>query len=296
MTTHTTPRIILLTAVHYHATDAVCQFLTHVAACRLPEGWTLEIALADNSGDWDHTRQLLPGVHLYSSAENTGYLNGCAYAFAQWSNEHQQTPEWVGVVNTDLEFADDFFERLLTLTLPAQTAVIAPDVRLENGMAQNPFLRQRPRPEKIRNYTLIYRHQALARMLLFVHEAKRWVIALRRAHTPAPRVETMREPETIYAPHGSAIFLQREYFARGGVLNYGGFLYCEEYHIAEQARRLGLQVVWTPGLTITHHEHTTMNTITRERRRRWAYESNTFIWQEYFRAEAPDASADASHR
>src|SRR3954469_4439982 len=59
----------------------------------------------------------------------------------------------------------------------------------------------------------------------------------------------------IYAPHGSFLVLSKEYFRAGGTLDFPCFLFGEEIYLAENLRRLGLDVVYEPSLEVVHQEH-----------------------------------------
>jgi GT2 family glycosyltransferase len=90
------------------------------------------------------------------------------------------------------------------------------------------------------------------------------------------------EPGCIYAAHGSAVFIRDTFFRRGGSLRFGGFMFGEEIHLAEQARRLGLSVLYLPTIRVIHGGgSTTMRVHTRERRR-WHLESARVLWNQYF--------------
>jgi GT2 family glycosyltransferase len=62
-------------------------------------------------------------------------------------------------------------------------------------------------------------------------------------------------PGKIFAPHGSCIIFNKNYFERGGTLEPISFLFGEEMFIGETARRINLEVVYVPDLQVSHTEH-----------------------------------------
>ena len=271
------PKTVLLTAVHYRNEAQVRHFIAHLHSLSLPPGWRLAVAVADNSASWTPTSlapELLPAaVNVYTNG-NTGYLGGCAFAYRAWRAEHGTLPGWLGIVNTDLEFAPDFFDRLVTHELPAQVGVVAPNVLLDNGARQNPFMRLRPARFLLYGYMRVWRNTLLSRLWDLGFVTKQKLDAFRSAHLNAA-------PAKIYAPHGSAVFL-KDNLLEVSTLEYRGFMYFEELHIAEQARRAGLEVWWLPDLVVRHHQNATTGHVRARRRWRWKYQSTRVILEDYF--------------
>ncbi len=265
-------KTVLLTAVHYRNEAEVRRFLTHLKNLPVPPGWRLAVAVADNSSSWTGA-PLAADVSVYKSS-NLGYLGGCACAYRAWRAERGVTPTWLGVVNTDLEFADDFFVRLAAHRLPENVGIVAPNVLLDNGARQNPFMRSRPARFLLHAYMLVWRNALLSRLWDVGFVTKQKLDAFRSEHKDAA-------PEKIYAPHGSAVFL-RDSLLTEPALDYRGFMYFEELHLAEQARRAGLGVWWLPDLVVRHHQNATTAAVGARRRWRWKYKSTRVILEDYF--------------
>ncbi|CAN5852630.1 N/A [soil metagenome] len=263
----------MLTAVHYRNEAQVRGFVAHLLELPLPPGWRLAVAVADNSSSWSTDTDLPPDVTVYANA-NTGYLGGCAFAYEAWRAEAGQTPAWLGVVNTDLEFAPNFFYRLLNTALLDTAGIVAPNVLLDNGARQNPFMRSRPLRSWLQAYMLVWRNRPLSRLWDLGFVTKQKLDAFRNPHLQG-------EPEKIYAPHGSAVFL-RDTLLKQSTLAYRGFMYFEELHLAEQAREAGLDVWWLPDLVVRHHQNATTGGVSARRRWRWKYTSTRVILEDYF--------------
>ena len=270
-------KIVLLTATHYNNQSEVLGFTKHVNGLALPAGYELYIAVADNSENWDPELGEINNVSIFRPSENLGYLNGCAFALQCWSNDNKESPEWVGVVNTDIELSPEFMTKLLGQPFSDSVAVIAPDILLPSGERQNPHLGRRLTRIQILLYGWIFGNKILGRLYLLAH-------ALRKEIQSFPRTDELDEQMvTIYAPHGSAIFFSELFFDAGGRLEYGGFLYCEELHVAEQALRNGLKIVWTPGISLRHNQHSTTSNLEMFSRIGWMHQSYRYIFEEYYR-------------
>lgn len=270
-------KIMLLTAAHYQNQEEVLEFANHVNGLELPSDYEVHIAVADNSENWDPEKGRADNLSVFQPSRNLGYLNGCSFALRCWSKESEGSPDWVGVVNTDIELSPEFLTRLLSQAFSDKDAVVAPDILLPSGERQNPHLERRLTRAKILLYRWIFGNRMLGRMFLFSR-------ALRNEKRSLSRNEALVEvPTRIYAPHGSAIFFRRLYFDAGGRLEYGGFLYCEELHVAEQVLQNGLNVVWTPGITLWHNQHSTTGSLDLLKRLDWMHQSYSFIFDTYYR-------------
>jgi GT2 family glycosyltransferase len=95
--------------------------------------------------------------------------------------------------------------------------------------------------------------------------------------------ETISSPRDIYAAFGACIIFHKTYFDRGGDLAFGSFLYYEEIYVAEKARQLGLRTHFEPRLRLLHNEHSTTKMMGAARRQKNAYDSLTYIINEFFK-------------
>jgi GT2 family glycosyltransferase len=274
---------LLLTAVHYNDSEQVAAYAQHVCALPKPDGWRVAVAIADNSRSWNAANVLPEGACVYVAPQNLGYLSGCAFALSQWQEEHGILPAWTAVANTDLQFANSFFVGFLSRSLPEDTGMVGPRTHLPDGTLQNPFMRARPGRLRMFYNTMTYRTLPLMSLMEAAYRAKRSVRKLRKpAATTLQGSLASPKAERIYAAHGSAMFLRRAFFDRGGTLEYRGFMYGEEIHLAEQCRRLGLGVYWLPDLDVLHEAHTSTSRVARMRRRQWLHESARIAWEDYF--------------
>lgn len=265
-------RILFLLA-HYRNSDELEAFVRHLNSLRTG-GLTVHFAVADNCGDLDTTR-LDQAVSVYRSQRNLGYLPGCAWALECWLAAFRTMPDWIVVANSDMTLEHEFLERLAVLRCPDDVGVVAPDIFLASGARQNPLLSRRPLKLLMGAYAM------LAHFSLFSSAFELWVWARHRIRALRPM--PLGSAPRIYAPHGSLVLFHRRFFERGGTLRYGAPMYGEEIHLAEQARRAGLRVVWCRDLVADHFEHSTTALVTATQRTAWRAQSATHLWNEYFR-------------
>jgi len=281
------PGKILMCAVHFYDTVQVEDFIRQIRKLSLGLNGQIAIAIADNSRTWKDVGNKSDGFSVYTPKRNLGYLGGCSYALEGWIQETGEFPAWVGVVNTDLEFASDFFLRLSLLEVPEDVGILAPAItRLRDGSQQNPYFSRRPSRTRVLAYTVIWRSAILTYCLQssvkLRRDLKRRVSTLSRTKRGRVSVQNGLTMKEIYSAHGSAVFLRDEYFKRGASLQYKGFMFGEEFHLAEQTRRVGLKVYWDPALRVIHKEHKSTGQLMKKQVRKWAGKSAQVVWSEYF--------------
>ncbi|HYM62903.1 MAG TPA: hypothetical protein VEZ11_18600, partial [Thermoanaerobaculia bacterium] len=274
--------ICFVTAMYRNA-DCVRAFVAHLRSLPGAREVALHMIVANNGGE---PAPEIPGAVVFDPGRNLGYVPGCAWALARWLELGHRMPEWICVSNTDLLLNDDFFLELSRVAIPEDAGVVAPDVRLGSGARQNPILWRRPAR------AMMFAYAALSRLALFMPIFEMSIHLrhkLRRAWAPrAPALVDAGQPpassaaEAIYAAHGSIFLVHRRFFERGGALHYRGTMYGEEIHIAEQARRAGLRVLWLKSLGAEHQGHATTHAVSPLQRRQWYAESAGVLWSDYF--------------
>jgi hypothetical protein len=97
-----------------------------------------------------------------------------------------------------------------------------------------------------------------------------------------PATTPVHEKRKIYAPHGSCLVFKDAYFNLGGTLDLPNFLFGEEIHVAENAARLGLDVVYDPELVINDFEHASVGFFVSPKINRYYRESVQAIMKQYY--------------
>lgn len=272
-------RIGLIT-VNYKSAHATARLLDDIAR-QLEGGYILRVVVADNSpqepamASARASRAQNGDISFFPLPSNPGYFGAAHQAFLQFFRD--DPPDWLIVCNPDIRLTqEDFFRRLAALP-PSAGAVIAPRiVSGRTGLDQNPFLRSRPTAFRMRWFRLIPRVRLLHWLLRTQSNVRhRLRGSMNRISSPPTP-----QPEIIYAPHGSFIIFNREYFQRGGALNVGSFLYAEETFVGESCRHAGMRVTWIPSLSALHDEHVAIHVSTMTRR--FQAESADYLYREFF--------------
>lgn len=224
----------------------------------------LDIIVVDNTEQSKSSGRLItelagaPRVALLKPKTNLGYFGGAAWGFEQYRATHANLPEWLILSNPDIIIpAPDFLEQLLARGAGHAHAVIAPSIRSAiTGQELGVFMAQRPSPWQIRMYKYLFRFYPILLLYEMISlMSKRIANFGRRFKTAPPSSAVSTAIRPIYAPHGSFVVFRKTYFASGGSLRYGAFLFGEELFIGETARRLNLTVAYDPALAVIHKEH-----------------------------------------
>lgn len=269
-----------LITVNYNSAEATARLLSDIlrqdlTRCRLC------VVVADNSAAAGDLAQVCEAFRDNASIlflpfpSNPGYFGAAHQAFQQtWTGD---PPDWLIVANPDIRILQPgFFTRVAELP-PTRGAIIGPRiVSARTGLDQNPFHHRRPSNSRM-NFVRFVLRVPLLRWLLVVQS--RFRSRLRACFRRTARLPRS-EPLAIYAPHGSFVIFNREYFGLGADLNVGSFLYAEEIYVAESCRRLGMKVVWEPALEVLHEEHVSISLSTAVRR--FQVESADYCYREFF--------------
>lgn len=216
------------------------------------DSWRLFIV--DNSGSDDEQQSLLlissrdRRIEIVSPGSNLGYFGAAQYAF-----DRMKGTEDVVVMNTDIVFGSPtVLRQLRDESISRQSVgVLAPAIVSDRTNSdQNPHLVSPPSVRAAARRRWATATPLLAQIALFVSSA-------RKRRKPSSRT-TPDEPRTIYAAHGSFMYLTRRFFETSGNFRHPLFLFGEEVYIAEHARKVGLKTVHIPAITMRHVEHGTM--------------------------------------
>jgi GT2 family glycosyltransferase len=217
------------------------------------------------------------------SGENLGYFGGARRGISRYLGEHP-LPDWIIVSNVDLLITDPlFFQKLAALKVPPRVGAVAPRIASAlTGRNQNPFIRRRPSALRMHAYKWMYRSW----LALNTHElASAGFHRMRSAVGRFTRAKTNSIWDLsgeIYAAHGSFLILSREYFRAGGSLEFPCFLFGEEIYLAENLRRLGMDVIYEPSLEVVHQEHKSAKLLKSRKLARFVATSAAYCADTYF--------------
>lgn len=247
---------VVVVVVNYHSADEVVEYLNTIN----PEDG-IQVVVVDN-GDAEKGLSELrlaisvkPFATLLEPRANLGYMGGARYAYEQLGCEDLfGSADWFVLSNADVRFNARSLVDGLTRIQQGGTGdvplVVAPRIESSlTGRNQNPYLVNRPSRFKylVLGWIFAFYPLAVAHRLLGIVKQR-----LSRKVNVANR-----DLPSIYGGHGSFIIFNRAYFKRGGGLDNGSFLFCEENYVAEEVRRLGGRVTYQDGIVVIHKEHIT---------------------------------------
>lgn len=184
-------------------------------------------------------------VEVLLPEANLGYLGAARFAY----NSLNEQPDLFVLCNTDMEIPDhSFLERLASKYIDTNYAIIGPSVISgKTGHDQNPIKKNRITAKNLKTRIQVFQQAIAYHTYHKVVKFKNWFKA---GQKPGPAQE-------VYAVHGSFLIITKAYFNGGGNLDFKGFLYAEEYYLAEMCHKLSLSIFYDPDFQVIHHEHAT---------------------------------------
>ena len=281
---------IVAIAVSYRSDDAAFAWVNAVGRALQPVRRIAEVVVVDNTERADSAaffarlRTVDPAVIAMKAPGNLGYFGGARYAWEEWQRSTSRLPDWVMVSNVDVGFHDGgFFLKLLASTYPAGTGVIAPSICSAARHGDwNPKIRRRPSRNRIHAYKALFGNHwvlNLYEMAARIKHAAQGLTRRLKGREDGPKDNAVQK---IYAPHGACMLFAREYFERGGDLNFPGFLFGEEVFVGETARRLQLGVVYDPRLRMTSSDHVSTGRFRSRHMAKYMYDSAAILAERYF--------------
>jgi GT2 family glycosyltransferase len=265
--------LLTVIAVHYGPPEATRAYARSLADVR---GWSerADLVVVDNDGALGGRCE---GARVVTPPRNAGYLGGANEALRALEAEALGT--WVALSNTDVRLGTGFLGELERLTgpqsaLPGEVAMLGPRLQEPQSGDVNPFLVARPSAARILAQRFVFAWPLLG-------EAYERVHLLRRAATRGESSEasTLRR---VYAVHGSFLVMSRAFALHQASVGYEGFLYGEEIHLAELARRRGAAVYHAPSLAASHARAQTLGEVDAAQRMAWRAESRGVLWRSHF--------------
>jgi len=256
---------VLIVLAHYMHNESIHKFLKHISMLKFPRNWKWKVAICDNSGDLEDFPDLEIDLTVYRPGENKYYLGGCWFALTKWQEENGNFPDWVIVTNHDLVFESDFFLRLLSMSIDEDIAVVAPDVRILNGVKQNPHILKRPSLISMVMRTMAFRYRPLYRLMNLQYTVKMNFkaiakkLSLDRFNCLCKVAQASCMP--IYSAHGSVLLFRKVFFDRGGNLASKAMMYHEEFLVAERCRRMALRIIMNASLNVVHNENSVIRLV-----------------------------------
>jgi len=221
-----------------------------------------------------------PEIVFLRSGANLGYFHGASKGLEYFRKLTGTLPLWTIVGNVDIEFSDpEMIEKIGHFESVPDLGVIAPSIISDRfGTDFNPKIMVRYTFGKMKFYNVLYSCMLFSNLYQGLSYMKKILQRLTRGE----QVNSFREPVEIYAPHGSCIIFHENYFGKGGTLNHISFLFGEEIFVAETAIKLGLKVIYVPGIRISDHEHASTGLFLSNRMNRLYLQSTRDLIRHYY--------------
>ena len=251
---------VLIIAVIYNTYEETLRFLKSIEVQNQP---VIKIILVDNSDKISDTyferkvNNLNLNISYLKCSENIGYFGGADYGL-NFYLKNNVLPQWIVVCNVDIVFDEkDFFEKLLAKNFMSDVGIIAPSIISDKWKTDtNPKIISRYTKKKMNFYRTVCSNTFTQNAYMTISYFKKIL--------KSPAAMRRKVSQIIYAPHGSCIIFNENYFKNGGNFKHISFLFGEEIFVAETARRLNLNVLYEPDLKVSPD---------RGRRGRWTHRS-----------------------
>lgn len=247
---------ILLLIVHYNNLKSTLDTLFSIRNLnKIPE-----IHLIDNASNKLNAFEYneikgIPGEKLKIDAldQNYGYFGAVA---KHLSNIKHTSYDWIFISNNDMIYHDKhLFDYVDTVKKMwhNRIGVYCPAIVTKSmGVNQNPYLKNRP------NKFFYYKLKLLLSNYIAANFYEKLAAKLssffKTRYTQTNENNCLKQ---IFAPHGSFLGISKEFFKMGGYIECQNFLYFEEEILGLICRRIGLNVIYDPRVSVMHCEHQT---------------------------------------
>lgn len=211
----------------------------------------------------DNSRDYVPvdTEDVVVSNGNIGYMGGFQLALKKF----HKTYEKIIFSNSDIEIKEpgNLFK------ISELKKIQVPLIKTLDGIDQNPHFIQRPK----KSYFLI--RYFFSKNLIFWNFWNLIVNLKRKIFSNKKNISK------IYSGHGSFIIFNNIDFTEFINMKFN-FLYGEEIHIAEYARKLGIAMELDSSIKITHNEHSTTRKLNTKRKMKFFHQSYQQILKFYY--------------
>jgi GT2 family glycosyltransferase len=268
---------ILFLLVNYFNEKEVCSFINE--QLQPSTNKFIDIVVTDNSSKETSLLEEIAtnytNVSLLKSENNLGYFGAANLGLINYLNKNKEYPDVVIVCNTDITLQVNFFEILEQKVVTGNFDVLGPSIHSSLlNYYQNPYIINRISKNKLKFLHFVSSAYILYGLFTVYHLVKTKLLG-RQNSLPS----LVANP---YAIHGSFMVFNKTFFKKGGTINYPSVLFGEELFIAEQVRKLNLNMVYEPTLKVEHNEHTTTGVFKSRKTVAYLYQSYTYLLKTYF--------------
>ena len=219
------------------------------------ELFSAECVIVDNStneqdaADCEDLSRAYPWVTYMRAPKNLGYFGGLNYGISACG---RADAEYTVICNNDLQFRDDFCEKLLGTEYDSTIFAVCPDVITADGLHQNPHILRRISALRRFQFDLYFSHFYVSRLLIAVLRVVRPV----KSSPSQPK-----EGCEMHMGVGACYVLTPEFFKHFKTLNYPFFLFGEEAYISEQIHSADGILWFDPNLRVDHAESAALSKV-----------------------------------
>ena len=195
----------------------------------------------------DSIRTRHKNVVIFDPKSNLGYMNGLLYGYRQYSGTVTETPEYVIMSNTDIEFSDDdFIKDLLNREYSSDVWCIGPSVFTKyTSNYDNPVADSRRTRSEVNSLIRRFSLPFLGGLYVYLSDVK---AKYKRSKKTGSRY--------VYEVHGCFFILTGEFAEVIKGDSYGALMYSEEAYISEMVYHHGKRTYYDSDLEVIHAEHT----------------------------------------
>jgi len=189
-----------------------------------------------------------PNIKIeFFQCENLGYFPSAQLAIKELKLNLEEY-KFSTISNVDVRLSSDFFNKLFSLKLDQDVAVLAPSILSSSKKLDiNPKILRRPSARKLKLNSFFFRNPILHKLLVLIHLARVKIIH----KNDSANQKIFRD---IYAAHGS-FFIFTDNFFKHISLNFPIFLFGEELYIAELTRKNDLRIIYNNDLQVFDEEN-----------------------------------------
>ncbi len=208
----------------------------------------------------NNVAETYPFVRVIANSQNVGYFAGLNIGIAAARRDDPQS-DWMVVGNNDLEFPEDFCEKLDQKKMEFRSkSVVSPDVATLDGEHQNPHVITGISTIREIFYDIYYSNYWLG---MFIYKAAKLFPRVTRRGDELH----WKKSQYINQGHGSCYLLTPRFFSQFDSLWAPTFMMSEEAFLSIQLERVGEQVFYSPDISVTHHWHGSLRDV--PSRNRW---------------------------
>ncbi len=211
-------------------------------------------------------------THIYYSDKNLGYLHGCLNGIKNYGLKSKD--DWIIISNTDVEYnAIDVAETIDRISNICDVWGVGPDICIENGYKQNPFMEKRISRKEFQKLLFIHSHSFIINLYTSMSYAKKTIVGKKT-------IDDLKE-RYVYAIHGSFMIIKAEFIEKIIENCDNIFLYGEELLVAELAVENNKKMLYAPRIKILHKENASTGLINMKMKKKWFCESYQYLLQRF---------------